>query len=101
MPDANPNSASMIVTSSPDQGLFMWRGAGIVLLGERDDDRLVLARSWQLGDRLAHVRRWTFREPIPFSGQVRRLVMEACGNAHHAREQGLRALDWAESPVAR
>lgn len=101
MLDANLDPAATIVTSSPPSELFMWRGAGIILLGEREDNCLILARSWQLGDRLTHVRRWTFREPIPFSGQVRRLVMEACGNAHHAREQGLRALDWAEAPVAR
>jgi hypothetical protein len=77
--------------------LFMWRGSGIVLIGERDNDRWVLARGWLQGDRLEYVRRWSFAQPIPFSGQVRRLVMEASGDFGQARDEGLRALSWTEA----
>jgi len=77
--------------------LFMWQGGGILLLGERNGDRWVLARGWLLGDRLEYVRRWSFAQPIPFSGQVRRLVLEACGDFPQAREEGLRAHAWSQS----
>ena len=77
--------------------LFMWRGAGIVLFGERADGRWVLARAWPRGDRLEHVRRWSFSQPIPFSGQVRRLVMDATSDFRLARDEGLRALAWSET----
>jgi hypothetical protein len=78
-------------------GLFTWRGGGIVLIGSHEDDRWVLARGWLHDDRLEHVRRWSFAQPIRFSGQVRRLVTDANGGAAHARDEGLRALAWAES----
>ncbi len=77
--------------------LFMWRGNGIVLIGSREEGRWVLSRAWLLGDRLQHVRRWSFTRPIPYSGQVRRLIMEANGNFLLARDEGLRALAWAEA----
>lgn len=77
--------------------LFMWRGGGIVLIGEHENGRWVLARSWLHADRLADVRRWSFAQPIPFSGQVRRLVMEANGDFATAREEGFRALAWTEA----
>lgn len=77
--------------------LFMWRGAGIVLIGAFEDGRWMLARGWLAGDRLEHVRRWSFAQPIRFSGQVRRLVMEALDDASVAREEGSRALGWAEA----
>ena len=79
--------------------LFMWRGAGIVLIGAYEDGRWVLARGWLAGDRLEHIRRWSFAQPIPFSGQVRRLVMEALDDFAVAREEGCRALGWAEALV--
>lgn len=85
------------ILAEPSTQLFMWRGSGIVLIGEHENDRWVLARAWLQGDGLEHVRRWSFAQPIPFSGQVRRLVMEACSDFAHARDEGLRALDWAES----
>lgn len=97
MSDFVRESISPAFTAVPASPLFMWRGAGIVLFGEREADRWVLARGWLCGDRLEHVRRWSFAQPIPFSGQVRRLVMEACGDFTHARDEGLRALNWAES----
>jgi hypothetical protein len=97
MSDFVKESISPASTNDSSANLFMWRGSGIVLLGERVDDRWVLARGWLGGDRLEHVRRWSFSQPIPFSGQVRRLVMEACGDFAHARDEGLRALGWAES----
>lgn len=85
------------MTEAPAAALFLWRGAGIVLFGEREDGRWVLARAWLEGDRLEHVRRWSFAQPIPFSGQVRRLVMDASRDFALAREEGLRALAWTES----
>jgi hypothetical protein len=75
----------------------MWRGGGIVLIGEHEQDRWVLARAWLQGDRLEYVRRWSFAAPIPFSGQVRRLIMEADGDFALARDEGFRALAWAEA----
>ena len=85
------------LTGNATASLFMWRGGGIVLIGAHEDGRWVLARAWLQGDRLEHVRRWTFAQPIPFSGQVRRLVTEANGDVALARDEGLRALAWAES----
>ena len=83
--------------ANPTGNLFMWRGNGIVLIGTREEGRWVLARAWLEGDRLQHTRRWSFTQPIPYSGQVRRLIMEANGNFALAREEGLRALAWAEA----
>jgi hypothetical protein len=77
--------------------LFAWRGSGIVLFGERNDDRWILARGWLNADRLEDVRRWSFAQPVAFSGQVRRLVKEATGDVNHARDEGHRALAWAET----
>jgi hypothetical protein len=82
--------------ASPTAHLFMWRGNGIVLMGTLDAGRWILARAWLQGDRLEYVRRWSFAQPIPFSGQVRRLIMEASGNVALARDEGLRALAWTE-----
>jgi hypothetical protein len=83
--------------ASPTAHLFMWRGDGIVLIGTHDHGRWVLARGWLQGDRLEHVRRWSFAQPIPFSRQVRRLITDANGNGALARDEGLRALAWAEA----
>jgi hypothetical protein len=83
--------------ANPTGSLFMWRGNGIVLIGTREEGRWVLARAWLQGDRLQHIRRWSFTQPIPYSGQVRRLIMEANGDFLLARNQGLRALAWAEA----
>ena len=94
---AHPSAAP--ATARDTAPLFMWRGAGIVLFGEYQDGRWVLARGWLAGDRLEHVRRWSFAQPIPFSGQVRRLVMDALDDFAVAREEGFRALTWAESLV--
>jgi hypothetical protein len=85
------------IATTPAVPLFMWRGSGIVLIGEREGDRWVLARGWLQGDRLEYVRRWSFAQPLGFSGQVRRLVMEACGDFVQARDQGSRALEWTET----
>ena len=82
--------------ASPTAHLFMWRGNGIVLMGTLDAGRWILARAWLQGDRLEYVRRWSFAQPIPFSGQVRRLITEASGNVALARDEGLRALAWTE-----
>ncbi len=97
MPDEIMNLAPAPAPNGTASELFMWRAGCILLLGEREDEHFILARSWLHGDCLAHVRRWRFAAPVPFSGQVRRLVMEACGDPALARDQGLRARDWAES----
>ena len=91
------NPIALHPAANPTGSLFMWRGNGIVLIGTHEDDRWVLARAWLQGDRLQHVRRWSFTQPIPFSGQVRRLIMEATGNFVLARDEALRALAWAEA----
>ena len=83
--------------ASPTANLFMWRGNGIVLIGTFEDDRWVLARAWLEGDRLEHVRRWSFAQPIRFSRQVRRLIADANCDVALARDEGLRALAWAEA----
>jgi len=75
-------------------GLFMWRGGGIVLLGQHSEGRWVLARGWVTADALEHVRRWSFAAPGPFAGQVRRLVSEATGDLILARDESARALAW-------
>jgi hypothetical protein len=85
------------VSGHATASLFLWRGAGIVLCGMQEDERWVLARGWLEGDRLEHVRRWSFAQPIPFSGQVRRLVHDATRDASLAGHEGLRALAWAEA----
>ena len=85
------------VPVEPTAGIFTWRGGGIVLIGTQEEGRWVLARGWLHGDRLQHIRRWSFAEPIPFSHQVRRLVTDANGGAADAREARLRALEWAEA----
>ena len=87
----------ILPVSAQTATLFMWRGSGIVLLGEPCDGRWVLARAWLQGDRLEYVRRWSFAEPISFSRQVRRLVMDASGNSSLARDEGHRALSWTEA----
>jgi hypothetical protein len=84
-------------TTSPTASLFRWRGNGIVLIGTHEDDRWILARAWLEGDRLQHVRRWSFAQPIAYSRQVRRLIMEATGNVVLARDEALHALAWAEA----
>lgn len=101
MHDALIDQSTQLVTGSEPSTLFMWRGSGIVLFGEHEHQqgRWVLARAWLQGDRLEHVRRWSFAQPIPFSGQVRRLVMDANGDFTAARDEGFRALAWAESQV--
>lgn len=89
-----------LLREGAENALFLWRGSGIVLIGERDDERWVLARGWLHGDSLEHVRRWSFAQPILFSGQVRRLVMESSGDFACARDEGQRALAWTESLAA-
>jgi hypothetical protein len=80
--------------------LYMWRGHGIVLLGQYSEGRWVLARGWVTGDALEHVRRWSFSAPGPFAGQVRRLVAEASGDQLTARAESARALAWIASVAA-
>lgn len=80
--------------------LYMWRGHGIVLLGEFCDGRWILARGWVTGDALEHVRRWSFAAAGPFAGQVRRLVTEASGDQVTGRNESDRALAWVSAITA-
>ena len=91
------SSISLHHAASPTASLFRWRGNGIVLIGTRENDRWILARAWLEDDRLEHVRRWSFAQPISYSRQVRRLIMEATGNVVLARDEALQALAWAEA----
>jgi hypothetical protein len=94
-PTITPTARHAVESSTAN--LFMWRGNGIVLIGTREDDRWVLARAWLEDDRLQHVRRWSFTQPISYSRQVRRLIMEATGNVVLARDEAVHALAWAEA----
>lgn len=98
------SDATRQFTAQPNEveveGLFMWRGQGIVLLGEHSGGRWVLARGWVTADALEHVRRWSFAAPGPFAGQVRRLVAEATGDQVVARDESARALAWISSITA-
>ncbi len=80
--------------------LFLWRGNGIVLLGQHSEGRWILARGWVTADALEHVRRWSFAAPGPFAGQVRRLVAEATGDQVLARDESARALAWVSAITA-
>jgi hypothetical protein len=91
------NPIALHPPANPTASLFRWRGNGIVLIGTREDDRWVLARAWLEDDRLQHVRRWSFTQPISYSRQVRRLIMEATGNVVLARDEAVHALAWAEA----
>jgi hypothetical protein len=91
------NPIALQPPATPTASLFRWRGNGIVLIGTREDDRWVLARAWLEDDRLQHVRRWSFTQPISYSRQVRRLIMEATGNVVLARDEAVHALAWAEA----
>lgn len=90
------------ITSGSDHGivvsefLFAWRGAGIVLMGERGETTWVLARGWRSGDRLTDVRRWVFDDPTRFVGQVRRLVLEATANSPQAIDAANAAGGWVQ-----
>lgn len=97
MNEPTTTSSAPHSVTSPTTNLFMWRGNGIVLIGTYDDNRWVLARAWLQGDRLEHVRRWSFAQPSRFSRQVRRLITEANDNVALAHDEGLRALAWAEA----
>jgi hypothetical protein len=77
--------------------LFGWTGGGIVLFGERDGERWIVARAWRKGDALTDVRRWSFAAPAMFVRQVRRLVLEATDDATAARTAGSDAERWANA----
>jgi len=97
MSEPTINPMALHPATHPTASLFRWRGNGIVLIGVREESRWILARAWLEGDRLQHVRRWSFAQPISYSRQVRRLIVEATGNVVLARDEALRALDWAEA----
>lgn len=60
--------------------LFTWSNGQIVLIVEREENGWIVARGWRNGDRLDHVRRWSFVTSRRVVGQVRRLVREASGD---------------------
>ena len=95
------SDATSQFTAPPDSievdSLFLWRGNGIVLLGQHSEGRWVLARGWVTADALEHVRRWSFAAPGPFAGQVRRLVAEATGDQMTASDERARALAWVSA----
>ena len=97
MTEPTINLIALNPATIPTDSLFRWRGNGIVLIGTRENGRWILARGWLEDDRLQHVRRWSFAQPIPFSRQVRRLITEATGNVALARDEALHALAWAEA----
>lgn len=88
------------ITSADDhdivvnESLFAWRGAGIILLAERDGDHWVLARGWRSDDRLTDVRRWVFADTVRFVAQIRRLVLEATTNSPRAVDAANAAAGW-------
>lgn len=84
-------------TGSTPTALFAWSGGGIVLLAERSAERWTLARGWRHGDRLDHVRRWSFADPRAFVGQVRRLVGDATGDPAAALAASADAARWART----
>lgn len=75
--------------------LFGWKGAGIVLLGDRRDGGWAVARGWTGADALTDVRCWHFADGTLFARQMRRLVEEATGDPVAARAFGAEALAWA------
>lgn len=77
--------------------LFAWSGGQIVLFAEQSGDHWIVARGWRHGDRLEHVRRWSFADPARFAGQIRRLVREATDDAAQASGLYHDALTWAQS----
>jgi hypothetical protein len=77
--------------------LFGWTGGGIVLFGERDGERWIVARAWRKGDALTDVRRWSFAAPALFVRQVRRLVLEATNDATAAKAVGSDAERWVNA----
>jgi hypothetical protein len=87
-----PPTSNLKIETRGTAGMYLWQGNGILLLGYREDDRFVLARGWIEHDRLSHVRRWSFASPEQFSGQVRRLVMEASGDYNLAANERLASL---------
>ncbi|MCA9862397.1 MAG: hypothetical protein R2853_07695 [Thermomicrobiales bacterium] len=87
-------------TARAVESLYMWRGHGIVLLGQYQGEHWVLARGWATADALEDVRRWTFADPGAFAGQVRRLVAEASGDPGVARDERVRALAWVDALTA-
>lgn len=97
MHDSTINPTATTLDTAVAAPLFMWRGFGIVLIGEHEGDRWVLARGWVQGDRLEAIRRWSFAQPMLFSTQVQRLVREAGADDGHARDEGIRALAWSQS----
>ncbi len=90
----SPASSQDDAQSTPAR-LFAWRGGGVVVLGDYHDDRWVVSRGWLKADAMTDVRRWTFAAPGAFSGQVRRLVLDATGDSELSRATYADALDWA------
>lgn len=93
MIDARPLQTEPVIQVT--EGLFAWRGGQVVLIGERSDERWILARGWPEEDRLTDVRRWSFATPERFAVQVLRLVRDVAGRGPEADRARDAALAWA------
>ena len=91
-----PDDRPLTTAAGP---LFAWRDRTVVLLAERADNRWLLARGWLSGDRLLHVRRWSFPAAPALACQVRRLVREATDAPDQAGKASAALLAWAVEQV--
>lgn len=98
------NRVFSLSDSRPDQAiphlqvndcLFIWRGGGVVLLGEARAGRWIVSRGWIGPDSLTDIRRWTFMTPPAFGGQFRRLARDASAHPTVAQALGAAATHWA------
>ena len=84
MSDATRQFTVQQTTATVDN-LFMWRGHGIVLLGQHEDGRWILARGWKTADALEDVRRWSFADPGPLVGHLKGGRVKAFAHSGSAR----------------
>jgi hypothetical protein len=93
--DHRPAPRALDADVRTDAGLFLWRGAGIVLLAQAEGERWIVARGWLNADSLSHIRRWSFPSANGCCGQIRRLALDATGNDREAAAVAAAARDWA------
>ncbi len=103
MPDFQPDLIPPAPSAAPTltaPWLFAWRGGDILLLGERDGGRWVVARGWRQADRLSDIRRWSFPNPGAFAVQIRRLARDATDDPAAAHLAATAAAAWAATQEA-
>ena len=88
-------AGSLAAVVQIDSPLFLWRGAGIILVGQYASGRWTLARGWAAPGAITDVRRWSFDSVLLFRAQVRRLTREATGRHDIATTAFLAAGAWA------